>query len=255
MQSCSFDLQAYCLRGADCCMIDGTIGHLPTNLREMVRILDEELPQQGQQPEHIPADGSCQAELVSRCLCGDELAFARIVDLYGDLLLRTAYLLVQDEESAKDIVQESLFLAWKNMHQLREPSYLRAWLLKIIVNRSTTLKQQWARRSALLRKQLVRNQIEQTIQVADMQRGKIEDTLDAWNAIEQLPLNQRVVLVLFYYHKMTMPEIASMLQTSENTLRKRLLAGLDKVRKILQIESMKVERAPARVGFSGGGTE
>lgn len=217
--------------------------------------MDEELPKQGQHLEYVPADVACQTELVSRCLCGDELAFAHIVDLYGDLLLRTAYLLVQDEESAKDVVQESLFLAWKNMHQLRQPSYLRAWLVKIIVNQSTTMKQQWARRSALLKKQLLRNHIEQTIQAADLQRGKIEETLDVWNAIEQLPLNQRVVLVLFYYHRMTMPEIASMLETPENTLRKRLLAGLTKVRKILQIGSMKMDAIPTRVGFSGAGTE
>lgn len=236
-------------------MIGRTITYLPANSLEGVRILDKELPEQDQRADQISVDDTCQAELVSRCLLGDELAFARIVDLYGNLLLRTAYLLVQDEEAAKDIVQESLFLAWKNMYQLREPSYLRAWLVKIIVNQSTTMKQQWARRSALLRKQLLRNHIEQTIHVADMQRGKIEETLDAWNAIEQLPLNQRVVLVLFYYHSMTMPEIASMLQTSENTLRKRLLAGLNKVRKILQIESMKVEPVAVHMGLSGRGTE
>jgi RNA polymerase sigma-70 factor (ECF subfamily) len=215
--------------------------------------LDEELQEQDWHLTHEPGEGACQAELVSRCLQGDEQAFARIVDLYGDLLLRSAYLLVQDEEAAKDIVQESLLLAWKNMHQLREPSSLRAWLVKIVVNQSTSLKRQWARRSAFLRQQLLRRHVEQAIQVADLQRGKVEETLDAWQAIEQLPLNQRVVLVLFYYHRMTMPEIAALLQTSENTLRKRLLSALNKVRRTLQIEV--AEPPAARVGYSGGGME
>ena len=195
-----------------------------------------EMPDFHQQVEQESRDGVWQAHLVARCLAGDEQAFATIADHYGGLLLRTAYLLVRDEESAKDIVQESLLLAWKNMSKLREPAFLRAWLLKIVVNQSMTLKRQWARKAALLREQFVQTYVDDAIQVADFQRGRLEDRLDVEKAIAQLPLNQRVVLVLFYYHRMTMPEIATMLGVAENTLRKRLQAALDKTRRALQLD-------------------
>ena len=187
-------------------------------------------------PETEQNDGHWQAELVARCLMGDESAFAMIADQYGNLLLRTAYLLVQDEEAAKDIVQDSLLLAWKNMAKLREPTFLRAWLLKIVVNQSISLKRQWARKAALLREQFLQTSIDDSIQSADFARGRLEDRLDVEQAIAQLPLNQRVVLVLFYYHRMTMPEIATMLDVAENTLRKRLQAALEKTRRALRIE-------------------
>jgi len=221
--------------------------------------LDHEVLNTGQSLEHDMKDNVQQTELVARCLHGDEQAFAQIVEQYGDVLFRTAYLLVQDEESAKDVVQDALLLAWKNMQQLHEPGYLRAWLIRIVVNQSMTLKRQWARKSDILRRQLLQRQINNVIQAADIQRGYIEDALDTWQAIEHLPLNQRTVLVLFYYNRMTMPEIATMLDVSENTLRKRLQAAVEKVRRALHIELATtkgrdsiLDKLPARVGFSGG---
>ncbi len=230
-------------------------------------VINEEIPaSRGSQqsthdsPETEQSDGRWQADLVVRCLRGDESAFAMIADQYGNLLLRTAYLLVQDEEAAKDIVQDSLLLAWKNMVKLREPTFLRAWLLKIVVNQSISLKRQWARKAALLREQFTQTSIDDSIQSADFARGRLEDRLDVEQAIAQLPLNQRVVLVLFYYHRMTMPEIATMLGVAENTLRKRLQAALEKTRRALQIElagtqdsTLTHEGANTRISIHRGG--
>jgi RNA polymerase sigma-70 factor (ECF subfamily) len=201
-----------------------------------------------------------QVTLIARCLAGDEQAFALLADHYGSLLLRTAFLLVQDEEAAKDIVQDSLLLAWKHMATLREPAFLRAWLLKIVVNQSTSLKRQWARKAALLREQFAQYALDVSIQQSDFQRGHVEDRLDVERAIEQLPIHQRTVLVLFYYHRMTVPEIALLLDTSENTLRKRLQSALDKLRRVLQVEldttqgvALSREAINARIGIHKGG--
>ena len=174
------------------------------------------------------------AELVRRCLAGEEYAFTLIADQYGGLLLRTAYLLLRDDEAAKDVAQEALILAWKNMGKLREPAFLRAWLLKIVVNQATSVKRQLARKAALLREQLTQQYVNTTIYAADIQRGYLEENIDLERALAQLPLKQRVVVVLFYYHRMTMPEIALMLEVGENTLRKRLQSALDKMRRVLQ---------------------
>lgn len=196
-------------------------------------------------------NGAWQAELVRWCLTGDEQAFAVITDHYGGLLLRTAYLLVRDEEAAKDIVQESLLLAWKNMGKLREPAFLRAWLIKIVVNQSVSWQRQLARRAALLRDQFIEQYVNTTIHVSEMQGGRLEEGIDLEQAIGQLPLKQRAVVVLFYYHRMTMPEIATLLGVAENTLRKRLQAALDKIRRALQVD-LEREASPAQNGIHPG---
>lgn len=205
----------------------------------------------GENNRQDPRDGAWQAELVKSCLTGDEQAFAIIADHYGGLLLRTAYLLVRDEEAAKDIVQESLLLAWKNMGKLREPTFLRAWLIKIVVNQSTSSQRQLARRAALLREQFIEQYVNTTIRVSEIQSGRLEEGIDLEQAIGQLPLKQRTVLVLFYYHRMTMPEITALLGVAENTLRKRLQAALDKIRRVLQVELVR-EASPAQHGMHPG---
>lgn len=174
--------------------------------------------------------------LITRSLAGDEQAFATLAEMHGTLLLRTAYLMTRDEEAAKDIVQESLLLAWKNLEKLREPAFFRTWLLKIVVNQSTSLKRQWARKAALLREQFTQSYVDQITLNADLQKGMLEDRLDVAEAIDRLPVDQRAVVILFYYHRMTMPEIATVLGVAENTLRKRLQIAIGKIRKYLRVE-------------------
>ncbi len=179
---------------------------------------------------------SWQVEVVARCLAGDERAFARIVDAYGRLLLRTAFLLLRDEEMAKDTVQDTFFLAWKRLDTLHNPVLLRPWLLKIVVNQTTSLKRQLGRQARLLRERLGGPDAFAFANGAAPALEQREDWLDMQEALAELPMNQRVVLVLFYYHRLTMPEIAALLGVAENTLRKRLQAALKNIRRRLRIE-------------------
>jgi RNA polymerase sigma-70 factor (ECF subfamily) len=179
---------------------------------------------------------SWQGEVVKRSLEGDELAFACIVDAYGGLLLRTAFLLLRDEEMAKDTVQDAFFLAWKRLETLHDPALLRPWLLKIVVNQTTSLKRQLARQTRLLRERLNGSEMPGAANAGTPALERREDWLDMQQALADLPMNQRVVLVLFYYHRLTMPEIATLLGVAENTLRKRLQAALKNIRRRLRIE-------------------
>ncbi|HLG78995.1 MAG TPA: RNA polymerase sigma factor [Ktedonobacteraceae bacterium] len=173
-------------------------------------------------------------EVVKRSLAGDENAFALIVDRYGELMLRTASFLVKDRDTAQDIVQESLIQAWKHLDQLREPTFLRAWLVKITVNRATGFQRQWSRKLTLLTEHIKDQETTTSNLIASTQPGHIEEHIDLLHALERLPMNQRVVLVLFYYHAMTIPEISTLLGVSENTLQKRLQSGLNKIRRLFQ---------------------
>jgi DNA-directed RNA polymerase specialized sigma24 family protein len=56
-----------------------------------------------------------------------------------------------------------------------------------------------------------------------------------------LPAKQRVVIILHYYYSMTLPEMASSLRTSENTLKKRIQAALNNLRRILRVSSDAID--------------
>jgi RNA polymerase sigma-70 factor (ECF subfamily) len=55
-----------------------------------------------------------------------------------------------------------------------------------------------------------------------------------------LPHKQRVAIVLHYYNGMTLPELATTLQTSENTLKKRIQAALTNLRRMLGTPSFSI---------------
>ncbi len=179
-----------------------------------------------------------QRVLVSRALQGDERAFSEIVEMYGALMLRTAIMIVADRDIAEDVVQDAFIQAWHHLPDLREAGALRPWLMRIVVNQCISFKRRLARTTAFMRQSLSEQEIDLIAQIADHHKGRLERDWDLAQAINELPVKQRVVIVLHYYNGMTLPEMAKVLQTSENTLKKRIQAALNNLRRVLRLTDM-----------------
>jgi RNA polymerase sigma-70 factor (ECF subfamily) len=175
-----------------------------------------------------------QQILVSRVLHGEQQAFSDIVDLYSGLMSRTASMIVGDSDIAEDVVQDALIQAWHHLPDLREAGALRPWLMRIVVNQCISFKRRLARTTAFMRQALSEQETDLIAQAADHHKGRMERDWDLARAIENLPTKQRVVIVLHYYDGMTLPEMAHALQTSENTLKKRIQAALINLRQALR---------------------
>ena len=198
-----------------------------TTTRMMVEQTIEEKPEQAE-----------QRMLVTRALQGDEKAFSDIVDQYSALMLRTATMIVADHDIAEDVVQDAFIQAWHHLADLREAGALRPWLMRIVVNQCISFKRRLTRTTNFVRQALSEQEIDLTAQIADHYKGRLERDWDLAQAIESLPLKQRVVIVLHYYNGMTLPEMAHSLQTSENTLKKRIQAALNNLRRMIHLADM-----------------
>ena len=159
--------------------------------------------------------------------------FEQIARDYGNLLLRTARLLVADEEMAEDIVQASLELAWRNLPTLRDRSAMKAWLVKIVMNQAMSALRREKRVISYLRTTARAQDIEFASAMAAEATFVNERLLDLRLAIRALPIEQRAIVVLHYYLDMSIPEIAAMLEISPNTIKKRLGAALRRLREAL----------------------
>jgi len=179
-----------------------------------------------------------QRVLVARALQGDEKAFNDIVAQYSSLMLRTATMIVSDHDIAEDVVQDAFIQAWHHLADLREAGALRPWLMRIVVNQCISFKRRLTRTTAFVRQALSEQEIDLTAQIADHYKGRMERDWDLAQAIEELPMKQRVVIVLHYYNGMTLPEMAQSLHTSENTLKKRIQAALANLRGVLRPTDM-----------------
>src|SRR6202049_513581 len=99
-----------------------------------------------QRQEKAKADEMAEQRLlVARALRGDRDAFDDIFDRYSGLMLRTAFGIVKDRDSAEDAVQNALIQAWHHLPSLRETGALRPWLLRIVVNQCISFKRRIAR--------------------------------------------------------------------------------------------------------------
>ncbi len=186
------------------------------------------------QQENAKADVMAeQRVLVARALRGDQDAFDEIFDRYRGPLLRTAYSIVKDRDLAEDAVQSALIQAWQYLPSLRETGVLRSWLMRIVVNHCISLKRRLARSTMFLYQTFSEQETALASQAADDAKGYLERSWDLAQAVEQLPAKQQNVIALHYYQGMTLPAIAQRLQTSENTLKKRLQAALSNLRRVL----------------------
>ena len=203
------------------------------------------------QPEH--SEQPEQQQIVQRALQGDASAFNDIVEQYGSLMLRTAAMIVGDRDIAEDVVQDALIQAWNHLPDLREAAALRPWLMRIVVNQCISFKRRLARTTAFVRQSLQEQEIDLVAQTADSYKGRLERDWDLARAIEELPTKQRVVIVLHYYNGMTLPEMSQALQTSENTLKKRIQAALNNLRRVLNSTDMDADMVRNISGRSAHG--
>jgi len=212
---------------------DKTVFQEDTQSDETSTKIDESISVATERPEQ-----SEQRQIVQRALQGDSYAFNDIVEQYGSLMLRTAAMIVGDRDIAEDVVQDALIQAWNHLPDLREAGALRPWLMRIVVNQCISFKRRLARTTAFVRQSLQEQEIELVAQAADSHKGRLERDWDLARAIEDLPAKQRVVIVLHYYNGMTLPEMSQTLQTSENTLKKRIQAALNNLRRVLNSAEM-----------------
>ena len=149
-------------------------------------------------------------------------AFADFVVAYHADLLRLAYGMVGDIDTAADVVQATWAAAWQHRFQLRDTSKARGWLLTITANQARK-----ALRRFRVRRVFTFN--ERITGVAE--RAEVDGQLDLVAAIQRLPLRDRQILVLRYGLGESSGEIARQVGMSDSGVRvrvSRLLAALRK---------------------------
>lgn len=175
--------------------------------------------------------------LVDRLKENDEQALLEVMDLYGDYLFRTAYLLMKDYQRAEEIVQDTFITAFKKIDQLHENEKLKSWLTTITINHCR----------AELRKWSVKNifpffQSDEQMKKVDTRLGPEEMLLSNLEgeqlseAIHQLNYPYREVITLYYFNELKITEIALHIKANENTVKSRLKRGRILLKEIIQNE-------------------
>jgi RNA polymerase sigma-70 factor (ECF subfamily) len=76
------------------------------------------------------------AQTLARARAGDEDAFRELTDPYQRELQLHIYRIVGSTQDAEDLLQETLLAAWRGLEQFEERASVRGWLYRIATNRS-----------------------------------------------------------------------------------------------------------------------
>jgi RNA polymerase sigma-70 factor (sigma-E family) len=159
--------------------------------------------------------------ILDRCLEGDREAFDQVVARFGLQILRTARMIVRDEQLAEDVVQETFVRAWRNLRTLRDEDP-GPWLMRIATNESISAWRRRHRFDALAQRfQRFRE---------DPAPTSTEDRLDLGRALARLSPEQRAVIVLHYYQDLSVEDTARSLGEPVDTVKSRLKVALRRLR-------------------------
>jgi RNA polymerase sigma-70 factor (ECF subfamily) len=172
--------------------------------------------------------------------------FDSLVMPYLDSLYNTAYRMTRSAEDAEDLVQETYFKAYKYYDKFEEGTNLKAWLFKILKNtfinnyRKKKLEPKSVEFSDIEDsfEKIVRHDPEE--QPRDPESRFLANVMDEGvkKALEALPSDYRMVVILADLEDFSYKEIAEILECPVGTVMSRLYRG----RKLLEKALMRYAR-------------
>jgi RNA polymerase sigma-70 factor (ECF subfamily) len=196
-----------------------------------------------------------EAALIAAAQDGDREAFNDLVVHYQSLAYNVAYRVVGDPDVAADATQNAFISAYRGLPRFRGGSF-RSWLLRIVTNACyDELRAKKRRRSVPLDPDPDLEGEEWTEADTERPDEHVErQDLGAaiQRALEQLPAEQRAVVVLCDIQGMSYEEMADTLEISLGTVKSRLSRGRRKMRDYLQ-ENAELLPPRYRLYDKGGG--
>ena len=166
-----------------------------------------------------------QTESKASLYLQDEDGFARLIDDWGDRLLRLCTLYLGDVHLAEDAVQETLLKAWRNADRFRGTGSEMTWITRIAINVCKSyLRSPWKRR------RVSADELDRLF--ADTGDPQVDDTLP--RAIMALSRPYREVIILYYYQELKAREIADILHVDVSTVTARLSRARKQLREALK---------------------
>jgi RNA polymerase sigma-70 factor (ECF subfamily) len=160
------------------------------------------------------------------------------VDLseYLDGLYSYAFVLSRNRTDAEDLVQETCLRAFRAMQRLRPDSNVKSWLFTILRNIWFNQLRQWRRAPEIVELESDRTG---PVSVADTAKdphasyvNNIEQE-QVRNAIQQLSIDHREIILLREYEELSYREIATVLECPLGTVMSRLASARSKLRDLL----------------------
>ncbi|MFC4557467.1 sigma-70 family RNA polymerase sigma factor [Virgibacillus kekensis] len=159
-------------------------------------------------------------KLVRKAIKGNDDAFLELMQLYKIDLYKTAIAYLKNEHEAVEAIQEVTVRAYRKINTIREPSYFKSWLIRIMIN---YCNDQLRRRRRVIHDE------------GALQEQGVNDNhtgIDLEDAMQRLDKRSRDLLTMKYFNDLKIKEIAAAIECPEGTVK----TWLNKALKLLRAE-------------------
>jgi len=163
--------------------------------------------------------------------------FRKLYDTVFPILFRVAYRITSSEEAAEDLSQEAFFRLHEKNMVFPSPDEAKYWLIRVVKNAALN----YAKRKGMERKAYQRAFREDTRKedTGEHILLKKETREEVREALDKLPENLRIVLILKEYGELNYKEIGRSLGISEGNVKVRVFRARERLAVLLNAEEFK----------------
>ncbi len=178
----------------------------------------------------VPYREQTDATLVALTLMRDEAAFEVLVIRHRKAALLVAHTVTRNTYTAEDAVQDAFLCAWQRLDTLKSPEKFGQWVCRIAKHRAINLAKRYR---DYIPFDEVENYVEDMVEdVTGYYNERFEAQL-LRDCVERLSEKIRAVIRLYYFEGLSVSDIAIRMKLAEGTVKSRLSAGRDMIRKEL----------------------
>jgi RNA polymerase sigma-70 factor (ECF subfamily) len=174
------------------------------------------------------ASAAREAELIAKIAKGDRRAFEEIYNLYHRRLARFLTRLTRRYDVAEEVINDTFWIVWKKAGDFRGDSQPSTWILGIAYRRARNAFRSSARAGSPENLDVL---LEPPTSDEPMRTQELRDWLV--QALEQLPVEQRLAVELCYELGYSCEEISAIMGCPVNTVKTRLFHARAKLQKLL----------------------
>lgn len=166
-------------------------------------------------------------DLVNESKKGSDQAFEDLINIYKVYLYKMAFIYTKNEHDALDIYQETVYKAYLNIDKLKDSSYFKTWITRILIN-NVNMKNRHVNRF---------KDVEVEDYIGEIEYSSIEEKIDLYDAIDVLEEKYKTPIILQYFQDLTISQISKIMDCNENTVKSYIRRGKKKLYDLLKEES------------------
>lgn len=151
---------------------------------------------------------------VKRAINGDAEAFEELLVKEEKILYYKALSYVGKKEDALDAIQETACKAFLAIGQLRNPEYFSTWLFRILIRECYSLLRE--------RDQMIVYEESELLKRLDRKQDEEIDSFHLSEALSRLNSSYQTTIILFYYHDLSIKDIAEVMEKPVATVKTNL---------------------------------